>query len=210
MSKATTRFVVAASLLAALAVPSWAQSTPWQIDPAHSVAQFSVRHMMISNIKGEFSKLAGVVNLDEKDPTRSTVEVSIDTTTINTRVPKRDADLRGANFLDVEKYPTMTFRSKRIVAVDPGRYKLTGDLTIHGVTREVTFDVEGPTPAIKDPHGNVRVGASATAKISRKDFGLTWNAPLESGGVVVGDDVTITVDVELVKKAAPAPAKSGN
>src|SRR5207244_10526238 len=94
--------------------------------------------------------------------------------------------------------------------LDPGRYKLTGDLTIHGVTREVTFDVEGPTPAIKDPHGNVRVGASATAKISRKDFGLTWNAPLESGGVVVGDDVTITVDVELVKKAAPAPGKSGN
>ena len=210
MSKMTTRFVVASALLVALAVPSLAQSTLWQIDPAHSFAQFSVRHMMISNVKGEFSNVTGVVNLDEKDPTRSTVEVSIDTTTINTHVAKRDAHLRSADFFDVEKYPTMTFRSKRIVAVDPGRYKLTGDLTIHGVTREVTFDVEGPTPAIKDPHGNVRVGASATAKISRKDFGLTWNAPLESGGVVVGDDVTITVDVELVKKAAPAPGKSGN
>jgi len=209
MSKATTRFVVAAALLAALAVPSWAQSTLWQIDPAHSVAQFSVRHMMISNVKGEFSKLAGVVNLDEKDLTRSTVEVSIDTTTINTRVPKRDADLRGANFLDVEKYPTMTFRSKRIVAGDSGRYKLTGDLTIHGASREVTFDVEGPTPAIKDPGGNLRVGAAATAKINRKDFGLIWNAVLESGGAVVGDEVMITVDLELVKKPAPAPA-NGN
>ena len=169
-----------------------------------------MRHMMISNVKGEFSNVTGVVNLDEKDPTRSTVEVSIDTTTVNTHVAKRDAHLRSADFFDVDKYPTMTFRSKRIVAVDPGRYKLTGDLTIRGVTREVTFDVEGPTPAIKDPHGNVRVGAAATAKVNRKDFGLAWNAPLESGGVLVGDDVTITVDVELVKKAAPAPAKSGN
>ncbi len=210
MSKIITRFVVASALLVALAVPLLAQSTLWQIDPAHSVAQFSVRHMMISNVKGEFSKLAGVVNLDEKDLTRSTIEVSIDTTTINTRVPKRDADLRGANFLDVEKYPSMTFRSKRIVAGGPDRWKLTGDLTIHGVTREVTFDVEGPTPAIKDPHGNVRVGAAATAKISRKDFGLTWNPMLDSGGAVVGDEVTIMVDLELVKKLAPAPAKSGN
>jgi len=210
MSKITTRFVVASALLAALAVPSLAQSTLWQIDPAHSIAQFSVRHMMISNVKGEFSNVTGVVNLDEKDPTRSTVEVSIDTTTVNTHLAKRDAHLRSADFFDVEKYPTMTFRSKRIVAVGPGRYKLSGDLTIRGVTREVTFDIEGPTPAIKDPGGNLRVGAAATTKISRKDFGVAWNAPLESGGVLVGDDVTITVDVELVKKAAPAPAKSGN
>lgn len=210
MSKVTVRFVLAAALLAALAMPSLAQSTSWQIDPAHSVAQFFVRHMMISNVKGEFSNISGVVNLDEKDLTRSTVEASIDTTTVNTRVAKRDAHLRSADFLDVEKYPTMTFRSKRVVAGDPGRYKLTGDLTIHGVTREVTFDVEGPTPAIKDPGGNVRVGASATTKINRKDFGLMWNATLESGGVVVGDEVTITVDLELVKKPAPAPAKSGN
>ncbi len=196
-----------AVLFTVSALPALGQSTIWQIDPQHSAAMFSVRHLMVSNVKGEFSKVTGTANLDEKDSSRSTVEVTIDATTINTREPKRDAHLRSADFFDVEKYPTMTFRSKSVTPATPGKLKITGELTIHGVTRETTFDVEGPSPTIKDPMGNLRTGASATAHISRKDFGLVWNKPLESGGVMVGDDVTVTVDLELVRKAS-MPAKS--
>ena len=176
--------------------------TEWSIDPAHSAAHFSVRHLMISNVRGEFSKLSGTVILDSADPTRSTVEVSVDASTINTREPQRDEHLRSADFLDVANHPTITFRSKRIVPEGPDHYKLTGDLTIRGVTKEVTFDVEGPTPPVKDPWGNVRAGVTATAKINRKDFGLVWNALVEGGGVMVGDQVSITVEAELVQKAA--------
>lgn len=200
--------LLAVALVAVFAAPAFPQGTPWQIDPAHSAAQFSVRHLMISNVKGEFSKVTGLANLDENDLTRSTVEVNVDTTTVNTREPQRDAHLRSADFFDVARYPTITFRSKRITPTGNGKFKMTGDLTIHGVTREVTFDVEGPTPPIKDPQGNVRVGASAAARINRKDFGLLWNAALEGGGVVVGDQVAIAIEVELVKQA-PAAA-SGN
>jgi len=178
------------------------KSTEWSIDPAHSAAHFSVRHLMISNVRGEFSKLSGTVVLDSADPTRSTVEVSADASTINTREPQRDEHLRSADFLDVANHPTITFRSKRIVPEGPDHYKLMGDLTIRGVTKEVTFDVEGPTPPVKDPWGNVRAGVTATAKINRKDFGLVWNALVEGGGVMVGDQVSITVEAELVQKAA--------
>lgn len=208
MPKHIRPFLLAAALVAVFAAPALAQGTPWQIDPAHSVAQFAVRHLMISNVKGEFSKVTGLANLDENDLTRSTVEVNIDTTTVNTREPQRDAHLRSADFFDVARYPTITFRSKRITPTGNGKFKMTGDLTIRGVTREVIFDVEGPTSAIKDPQGNVRVGASAAARINRKDFGLLWNAALEGGGVVVGDEVAIAIEVELVKQA-PATA-SGN
>ena len=176
--------------------------TEWTIDPAHSAAHFSVRHLMISNVRGEFSKLSGTVILDPADPTRSTVEVSADASSINTREPQRDEHLRSADFLDVANHPTISFRSKRVVPDGPDNYKLTGDLTIRGVTKEVTFDVEGPTPPVKDPWGNVRAGVTATAKINRKDFGLVWNALVEGGGVMVGDQVTITVEAELIQKAA--------
>jgi len=209
MSKVFARLILSAALLATATLPSFAQATTWQIDPAHSAAQFAVRHLMISNVKGEFSKVTGMVNLDEKDLSKSSVEVTIDTTTVNTREPKRDAHLRSPDFFDVEKYPTMSFRSKRITPVGEGKFKMTGDLTIRSVTREVTFDVEGPTPAIKDPWGNARAGATATARINRKDFNVLWNAAMDGGGVVVGDEVTITVDLEMFKKAAPGPANDG-
>ena len=174
--------------------------TEWQIDPAHSAAHFSVRHLMISNVRGEFSKLSGNVLLDPADLTRSTVAVRLETASINTREPQRDEHLRSADFFDVANYPETTFQSKYITAAGPDRFKLTGDLTIRGVTKEVTFDVEGPTPPMKDPWGNTRAGVTATAKINRKDFGLVWNSVIEGGGVVVGDEVSITIEAELVQK----------
>jgi polyisoprenoid-binding protein YceI len=177
-----------------------AKPTEWQIDPAHSAAHFSVRHLMISNVRGEFSKLSGKVILDPADLTRSSVEVSLETASINTREPQRDEHLRSADFFHVANHPTMTFRSKRIEAAGPEHFKLTGDLTIRGVTKEVTFDVEGPTPPQKDPWGNVRAGVTATTKINRKDFGLVYNALIEGGGVMVGDEVKITIEAELLQK----------
>lgn len=210
MSNSFAPLGLSAAMLIGGAPPSLAQVTAWQIDPAHSAAQFTVRHLMIANVKGEFSKVSGVVNLDGRDITKSFAEVTIDTTTVNTGEPKRDAHLRSADFFDVERYPTMTFRSKRITPAGEGKFKMTGDLTIRGVTREVTFDVEGPTPAIRDPWGNARAGATATARIYRKDFNVLWNATIDGGGVVVGDEVTITMDVEMFKKAAPrSPANGG-
>lgn len=174
--------------------------TTWNLDPAHSNAQFSVRHLMISNVKGEFTKVSGTVSLDPARPETLAAEATIDVSTINTREPDRDAHLKSADFFDVAKYPTIAFKSKS-AAKSSGGLKLTGDLTIHGVTRGVTLDVEGPTPPLKDPWGFTRVGASATTRINRKDFGLTWNQALETGGFVVGDEIKITLDVELVAQA---------
>lgn len=171
--------------------------TTWNIDPAHSNAQFSVRHMMISNVKGEFTKVSGKATFDPSKPETLSAEVSIDVGTINTREHDRDNHLKSPDFFHVEQYPTMTFKSRR-AEKGPNGLKVTGDLTIRGVTREVTLDVEGPTPPVKDPWGNTRVGASATTKINRKDFGLTWNQALEAGGLMVGDEIKITIDVELV------------
>jgi polyisoprenoid-binding protein YceI len=183
------------------------QPTQWLIDPAHSAAHFRVRHLMISNVRGEFGKVSGHAVLDPSDLTKSTIEVSVDTATIDTREPQRDEHLRSADFFDAANYPAITFRSKRITAAGPERYEVTGDLTIRGVTREVPFDVEGPMASIKDPWGNIRTGISATAKINRKDFGLVWNALTEAGGVVVGDEVSITFESELVQKTAAADGK---
>jgi polyisoprenoid-binding protein YceI len=173
--------------------------TTWNIDPVHSVAEFKVKHMMISNVKGQFTSLTGTMMLDEKDLANSRVEASIDAASINTRDAQRDAHLKSADFFDVEKFPTLSFKSTRVTRTGDSELAVTGDLTIHGVTREAVFAVEGPTPPAKDPWGNIRVGLSASTKISRKDFGLTWNAALETGGILVGDDVAITLDVEFVK-----------
>ncbi len=181
--------------------------TQWQIDPAHSAAHFSVRHLVISNVRGEFGKVSGNAVLDLSDPTKSTAEVTVDTATIDTREPQRDEHLRSADFFDVVNHPAITFRSKKIKAAGPDHFKVTGDLTIRGATREVTFEVEGPVPPIKDPMGNVRTGISATAKINRKDFGLVWNMLTEAGGVVVGDEVSITFEAELIQKAPANDAK---
>lgn len=171
--------------------------TTWNIDPAHSHAQFSVRHMMISNVKGEFPKVSGKASFDPSRHETLSAEASIDVTTINTREHDRDNHLKSPDFFDVEQYPTITFKSRRAKKTSDG-LRLTGELTIRGVTREVFLEVEGPTPPVKDPWGYTRVGASATTKINRRDFGLTWNQALETGGIMVGDEIKITLDVELV------------
>lgn len=178
--------------------------TQWQIDPAHSAAHFSVRHLMISNVRGEFTKLSGSAVLNPTDQTKSSVEITIDAASINTREPQRDEHLRSPDFLDVAKYPTLTFRSKRVQPLGPEEFKVTGDLTIRGVTKEITFDIQGPTSPVKDPWGNIRAGIEASAKINRKDFGVAFNALTETGGVVVGDEVKITVEAELIQQAPAA------
>jgi polyisoprenoid-binding protein YceI len=180
------------------AAPPTAAST-WKIDPAHTVAEFKVKHMMISNVKGHFSKVTGTLTLDESDLAKSTVEAIIDAASLETREPQRDGHLKSPEFLDVEKFPSLTFKSAGVSLVKPGELVVDGDLTIHGVTRPVKLDVEGPTPPTQDPWGNTRVAVSATTKISRKDFGLTWNAALEGGGFLIGDEVTITLDAEFIK-----------
>jgi polyisoprenoid-binding protein YceI len=186
--------------MSALATPQiTTATTTWNIDPVHSNAQFKVKHMMISNVKGEFTAVSGSLTLDSADITKSRVEASIDATTINTRDPQRDAHLKSPDFFDVEKFPTLAFKSTRVSKTSEGELAAAGDLTIHGITRNVVFEVEGPTAPMKDPWGNTRMGLSATTRISRKDFGLTWNASLETGGILVGDEVTITLDVEFIK-----------
>jgi polyisoprenoid-binding protein YceI len=184
--------------MSAIPAPQAAVTT-WNIDPVHSVAEFKVKHMMISNVKGQFTGVQGVLVLDETDLTKSHVEASIEAASITTRDAQRDTHLKSADFLDVEKFPTLSFKSTRISRTDAGELAVAGDLTIHGVARNVIFTVEGPTPPAKDPWGNTRIGLSATTKISRKDFGLNWNATLETGGILVGDEVTITFDVQFVK-----------
>lgn len=194
------RFLTYITAFVLFAVPALSHATTWQIDPEHSSVQFKVRHLMVSNVKGEFTRFNGVVAIDDQDISRSHVNVNIETASIDTRVAKRDEHLRSADFFDVTKYPAMTFVSKKVAKAGKGNLKVTGDLTIHGVTREVILDVEGPTADVKDPWGNIRRGATATTQINRKDFGLTWNKALETGGVVVGDDVTITLEVEMIRK----------
>ncbi len=184
--------------MSTLATPQIATST-WNIDPVHSVAEFKVKHMMISNVKGQFTRVKGVLVLDETDLTKSRVEASIEAASISTREEQRDAHLKSADFFDVEKFPTLSFKSTRVTRVADGELAVAGELTIHGVTRQVVFTVEGPTAPGKDPWGNTRIGLSATTKINRKDFGLTYNAALETGGILVGDEVTITLDVQFVK-----------
>jgi polyisoprenoid-binding protein YceI len=186
--------------LLSLGLPAIASASTWSIDPDHSNIGFKVRHLMVSNVRGNFNTFTGTVELDDKDITRSKVNVSIDTASVNTNVQKRDEHLRSADFFDVAKYPTMTFVSKKIAKVDDNRFKVTGDLTLHGVTREVVLDMDGLSPESKDPWGNLRRGTTATTTINRKDYGLTWNAVLETGGVAVGDEVAITLEIEMIKK----------
>ena len=174
-------------------------SSTWNIDPAHSAAEFKVRHMMISNVKGKFSGLSGVLKLDESDHSRSTVEVSIPAASVSTVDEKLDAHLKNEDFFDVQKFPTITFQSTSIRSTGGRDYEVTGDLTIRGVTQTVTLNVADFSEPSKDPWGNLRIGLSGSTKVNRKDFGLVWNAPLEFGGVLVGDEVTITLDVQFIK-----------
>ena len=188
-----SRVVFTLMLVLALAAAGAAQAGTWQIDPNHSAAQFSVRHLGVSTVRGAFMKVSGSATYDATDASKNSVDVSIDASSVDTRVQMRDNDLRSPNFLDVQKYPTITFKSKQAKSAGPGKLQIIGDLTIHGVSKEVTLDVDGPSAPIKDPWGNQRIGASASTKINRKDFGVN-GAP-----GVVGDDITITIDTELIQ-----------
>ena len=191
-------FLPASLLLAGFGLPVLvhAQVETWQLDPAHSAAQFSVRHMGISTVRGAFTKLKGTLQYDPADLSKSSLDVTIDTTSIDTRVDMRDNDLRSDHFLDVQKFPAMTFKSKHVESAGAGGLKVTGDLTLHGVTKEVVLDVEGPSKSIKDPKGNMHMGAAASTKINRSDFGVS-GAP-----TMVGDELLITLDVEFVKPSS--------
>lgn len=193
------RLLASISTIIALALPALASAATWNIDPDHSNIGFKVRHLMVSNVKGSFDKHTGVVEINDKDITKSKVQVTIDTASINTNVQKRDEHLRSADFFDVAKFPTMTFVSKKVAKAGKDKLKVTGDLTLHGITKEVVLNVEGPSKESKDPWGNIRSGATASTKINRTDFGLVWNKALETGGVVVGEEVTITLEIEMIK-----------
>lgn len=186
-------------VLAAAGLAQAAFGSTWKIDPDHSAAEFSVKHMMVSNVKGSFSNVNGTVNLDDKDPAKSSVEATIDTSTINTQQAKRDADLKSPSFLDVAKYPSMTFKSTLVKKLAKDHFQVQGNLTIHGVTKPVTLDAEVSAPA-KDPWGNLRRGIHATTTINRQDFGMTYNKVLETGGLLVGNEVPITIDGEILQK----------
>jgi polyisoprenoid-binding protein YceI len=190
-----TRFAILFAALA-LAASAAAQTSTWQIDPAHSSAQFSVKHLGVSTVRGAFTKVSGTAKYNPADLSKTSLDVTIDANSVDTRVDMRDKDLRSPNFLDVEKYPTITFRSKHVESAGPGKLRITGDLTIKTTTKEVVLDVDGPSAAIKDPWGNQRVGASASTKISRNDFGVSADAGM------IGDDLTITIDTELIQPPA--------
>ena len=199
MLKTAHRIAIASAIALLASLSALAQTSTWNIDPAHSTAQFTVRHLAISNVTGSFTKVTGSILLNDKDITQSRVAASIDVSSVDTRVEARNKDLKSPNFFDVEKYPTIEFKSKRI-ASGGGKLQVIGDLTIHGTTREVTLDVDGPTPELSDPWGNSRRGISATTTINRRDFNLTYNNLLKTGEAVVGDNVKIQIDAEMVKK----------
>lgn len=196
-------------VFAAVAAVAPAAADVWQIDSAHSSAQFSVTHLMISTVRGEFGKTSGTIDYDGKDVASIKVDATIDAATINTHEEKRDGHLKSPDFFDVAKYPTLTFKSKKVVAGTGGGFQLVGDLTMRGVTKEVTLDVAAPSKVIKGMRGESRVATSATTKINRQDFGVKWNANLDGGGVVVSDTVAITLDIEAVipPPAAATPPK---
>jgi polyisoprenoid-binding protein YceI len=179
--------------------------TKWQIDASHSTAEFAVKHLMITTVKGHFADVTGTVTVDDANPQAAQVDVTINVASVETRDQKRDAHLRSPDFFDVERFPTMRFRSTRVEGSVAGEFKLVGDLTIRDVTREVTLNVES-AGSVVDPWGGERTGYAAATKISRKDFGLTWNVPLETGGMLVGDEVKISIEVELVKVAGKEAA----
>lgn len=184
---------------AALLMPELALASTWKIDPDHSSVAFSVRHLMVSNVKGSFAAFSGTVDLDDKKVTGSKVSATIDPASIDTNVKKRDDHLRGSDFFDVAKYPEMSFVSKKWMQEPDGKLKITGDLTMHGQTREVVLYVEPFSKESVDPWGKIRRATSATARINRKDFGLTWNKALDNGGLTIGDEVNISLEIEMIR-----------
>ncbi|MGD0671959.1 MAG: YceI family protein [Candidatus Binatus sp.] len=194
-----SKTAIAIAIAIVVALPVLAHADSWQIDSSHTSVEFTVRHMMISNVKGQFQKTTGTITANGNDPASAKIDVTIDASSVDTRVERRDAHLKSPDFLDVAKFPTITFKSTKVEAAGPNKWTMTGDLTIHGVTRPVVLDVEGSGAPIQ-VMGHTRAGASATAKIKRSDFGLTWNKALETGGVLVGDDIAISIDIEAVKE----------
>lgn len=192
--------LVASAGLLALTLCPQAQANPWKIDTAHSSADFAVRHLMISNVKGHFSKVDGTIDYDGKNIKGLKVDSQIDIASVDTGDKGRDEHLKSADFFDAAKFPQMTFKSKKVKSAGKGKFVLTGDLTIKGVSKEVTLQVDGPTAPIKDMKGSQRIGASATTKINRKDFGITWNKAMDNGGAVVGDDIKVDLEIEAVKQ----------
>jgi polyisoprenoid-binding protein YceI len=194
-----TSTVVSLGLAMIVSPALYGQAVSWRIDPLHSSAQFSVRHMMISTVRGQFGGVKGTVVYDPKNPAASSVEATIDCTTVNTGEAKRDADLKTAEFFDVKRYPVLKFKSKSVEVEGPGKLKITGDLTINAITRQVILDVEGPTSPIRDTQGREKIGVSGLTKISRKEFGILYNPIMESGGVTVSDEVSINLEIELIR-----------
>jgi polyisoprenoid-binding protein YceI len=192
MGQVFSRIAITAGLAAALSLPAAAATTTWQIDPAHSAAQFAVKHLAISTVRGAFTSLKGSVQFDDKDITKSSVEVTIDVNSVDTRQPDRDKDLRSDHFFDADHFPTITFKSTKVEQVSPGKLKVTGNLTIRGNTKEVVLDVDGPSAPVKDPWGNQRIGINASSKIIRQDFGITY------GPGMIGDEISITIDAEMI------------
>jgi len=193
------RIITTLSTLIALALPFGASAATWTVDPDHSNLGFRVKHLMISYVNGNFGKYTGTFALNDKDITKSKVEFTIDANSINTNVAKRDEHLRTADFFDVAQFPTITFISKKVAEVGKDTLQVTGDLTLRGITREVTLTFEGLSKEIKDPWSNIRKGATASAKLNRMDFGLAWNKPLETGGVLICEEVLINLDIEMIK-----------
>jgi polyisoprenoid-binding protein YceI len=193
-----SRIAVTASFAAALSLPAAAATSTWTIDPAHSSAQFAVKHLAISTVRGAFTSVKGSLQFDDKDVSKSTIEVTIDVASVDTRVPDRDKDLRSDHFFDADHFPTITFKSKKVEQIAPGKLKVTGDLTIHGTTKEVVLEVDGPSAPIKDPWGNQRIGVNASTTINRKDFSVGANYP----STMIGEDISITIDSEMFQKPA--------
>ena len=202
-----SRFATTAALAVLTFAAPVAAADVWQIDGTHSAVQFSVKHMMIATVRGEFGKMSGTIEYDGTNPASIKVDATIEVSTVNTREPKRDEHLKSPDFFDVAKFPTATFKSKQAVAGAAGTVKLVGDLTLRGVTKEITLEVTGPTQTIKDPRGNLKIGATATGKINRQDFGVSWSKPLDGGGVVVSDEVALTIDIEAGRKPDAPAAK---
>jgi polyisoprenoid-binding protein YceI len=199
-------WMLAAAVVLGGTAQVYADASGWDVDGSHVTAQFSVSHMMISTVRGQFDKVSGTVNIDDKVPANSSLDVTIDAKSINTREPKRDDHLRSPDFFDVAKFPSITFKSTKVEKAGGGKLKVTGDLTIRGITKPAVLIVEKLSLPVKNPWGMTVRGVSAKAKINRKDWGLTWNKALETGGVLVGEEVELQIDAELIQKAPVAAA----
>ena len=194
------RLIVSSLVLTGCGWGALAHALTWDIDPAHSTIDFSVRHMMVSNVRGQFRKFTGSVDVDPANPAAATVKATIEAASVDTGNEKRDEHLRGPDFFEVAKNPQITFVSKKIEAAGDKKWKLTGSLTMHGVTKDVVLDVEGPIGEVKDPYGNTRTGARATTTINRKDFGISFAKTLDGGGLMVGEDIAVTLEIEAMRK----------